>query len=164
MYLPSVSPMTTLEYSDARLTALREVSKRVASPKPRWREKPKKRPGHRQRTFLAVGSDGSRFTVFQRQSLRRTDDFSCGIRFLPPGGAPLTLARYNGGSHVHEEIEYAPHIHRASQAAMESGRKPEYHAEATKRFHSVEGALACLVEDYRVTGLPTEMDQPRLLQ
>ena len=163
MYLLSVSRMTTPEFSDARLTALQKVDKRAESPKARWTKKPKGRPGHRQRTFLVVGSDGSHFTVFQRESLSRPDDFSCGIRFHPPGGSPLTLARYNGGSHIHEEIEYAPHIHRASRAAMESGRKPEYHADATDRFCSVEGALACLVEDYRVTGLPAEKDQPRLL-
>lgn len=101
-------------------------------------------------------------SIYQRQNLARTEDFSCGIRFHPTGGPPLTLARYNGGSHIHHDIAYAPHIHRASQQAMEAGRRPESEAEPTKRFSTLEGALACLLEDYHVSGLSAKSDQPRL--
>ena len=132
----AVPPMIATEFSHARLAALRQMEKTVENPRAHWPDRPGKRAGHRQRTFRATGADGSRFTIFQRRSPTRTDDFSCGLRFHPPGARPLILARYNGGSHIHGEIEYAPHIHRASKKAIETGKKPESRAEwSGPRFH-----------------------------
>lgn len=105
----------------------------------------------------------ARFEVYQRQNLADENDFSCGIAYLPHGRPPLTLARYNGPSHPHGEITYLPHIHRASEQAMAAGRRPESEAEETDRFSTLEGALACLVEDFSLTGLDAQPDQPRLL-
>ncbi len=43
-----------------------------------------------------------------------------------------------------------------------SGKKPERGAEETDRYVTLEGALACLIEDYSVMGIQAERDQPRL--
>ena len=68
------------------------------------------KPGHRQRNFQLVAGpdDDINFTIYQRQSERDDDDFSCGIALLPPSAARLTLARYNGPSHPHGEILFRP--------------------------------------------------------
>jgi len=138
--------------------------KQIVNPKARWQDKPKFRPAHRQRNFQASGGQEgeARFLIYQRQSLADEIDFSCGIAYLPRGGQPLTLARYNGPSHVHGTIRYLPHIHRATERAIAEGRKPESEAEETDRFMSLEGALACLIEDFNVTGINAQRDQPRL--
>ena len=90
-------------------------------------------------------------------------DFSCGIAYLPRGAPQLTLARYNGPSHEHGDISYRQHIHRASERAIAAGKRAESGATKTGRFDSLEGALACLVEDYKVSGLKVRHDQQRLL-
>lgn len=155
--------MTTRIYSDAELDDLARAEKKVKNPKARWVEKPKDSPCYRQRGFHLVGDDGERFSIYERQSLVRAEDFSCGIRYHPLGGDSLTLARYNGGSHRHDDIAYAPHIHRATQRAQEAGKRPEREAQPTDRYRTLKGALACLLQDYRVSGLTAEMDQPLLL-
>ena len=112
---------------------------------------------------MSGGGDEARFLVYQRQNLEDAHDFSCGIAYLPRGAPPLTLARYNGPSHEHGDIVYRPHIHRASESAIGAGRKAESDATETGRFESLEGALACLVEDYDVSGLDVQHDTPRLI-
>ena len=105
-----------------------------------------------------------RFSIYQRQSELNDNDFSCGIAFLPPGGTRLTLARYNGPSHIHGDIEFRPHIHRATARAIAAGKKPESEAAETDRFTTLDGAFRCLLDDFRVEGIsPPELDQPRLL-
>ena len=45
-----------------------------------------------------------------------------------------------------------------------AGKKPESQAEATSRFQTLEGALACLMQDFNVTGLNAQNDdQLRML-
>lgn len=46
---------------------------------------------------------------------------------------------------------------------MAAGKKPESEAEETNRFETLEGALACLIEDFNLTGLRAQHDKPRLL-
>ena len=157
--------MNTKLYTDSEIITLRSMPKRITNPRARWLEKPRGRPAHRQRNFQASGQqdEEARFSVYQRQNLNDDSDFSCGITYLPPGGPSLTLARYNGPSHVHGNIAYRPHIHRASERAIAAGRKPESEAEATNRFETLEGALACLMEDFNLTGLNAQKDdQPRM--
>lgn len=89
-------------------------------------------------------------------------DYSCGILFLPRGSASLTLARYNGSSHPHGDISYQPHIHLATERAIAKGRKPESEAEETDRYHTLDGALACLVKDFHISGLQTKQDPPSM--
>ena len=157
--------MQTLRiYTEEELTRLRSMPKRVTNPRARWLEKPKARPAHRQRGYHVSGSqEEARFEVYQRQNLTDENDFSCGIAYLPHGSPPLTLARYNGPSHPHGEITYLPHIHLASEQAMAAGRRPESGAQETDRFSTLEGALACLIEDFSLSGLDAQPDQPRLL-
>ena len=45
---------------------------------------------------------------------------------------------------------------------MASGRKPEREAAETDRYETLEGALACLVEDFNVVGISPSHDAPRL--
>ena len=146
-------------YTDEELIALRQMPKQVATPRARWVEK----PGHRQRNFAVVGDGEARFSVYQRQNLRDEHDFSCGIAFLPFSGQRLTLARYNGPSHRHGDIAYRPHIHRATERAITAGRKPESEAAETDRFRTLEGALACLIDDFGLSGVSAMPDAGRLL-
>ena len=156
--------MEIRHYTETELSVLREMPKRVTNPGARWSEKPRARPVHRQRNLQLVGSEDEqkRFQIYQRQNLEDESDFSCGIIYLPRGPSPLTLARYNGPSHVHGEIDYRPHIHQATESAMIKGRKAESEAIETDRFESLEGALACLLADFVVRGLTAQFDQPRL--
>lgn len=61
-----------------------------------------------------------------------------------------------------EEIAYQPHIHQATAAAIAAGRKLEREADQTDRYDSLEGAKACLIEDFNIAGIRAERDQPRL--
>lgn len=152
-------------YTKAELEGLRAMQKRVTNPGARWSDKPKARPAHRQRNFQAVGgSDGDvRFSIYQRQNLDDESDFSCGIAYLPRSGLSLTLARYNGPSHEHGTIADRPHIHRATEAAIAAGGKPEREAEETDRYRTLVGALACLIDDFHLSGIAAEHDQPNLV-
>lgn len=152
-------------YTKAELEGLRAMLKRVIKPGARWSDKPKARPAHRQRGFKVVGPEGgdARFSIYQRQNLADESDFSCGIAYLSRGGPPLTLARYNGPSHVHGAIKYRPHIHRATEEAIAAGKKPEREAEETDRYRTLEGALACLIDDFHLSGIVAEHDRPKLV-
>ena len=156
--------MSARPYTDEEFKELWSIPKRVANPGARWLPKPKSNPGHRQRSYQAAGEsdDETRFSIYQRQNLDDESDFSCGISYLPPGGPSLTLARYNGPSHEHGDIAFRPHIHRATEMAIASGRKPESEAEETNRFKTLEGAMACLIEDFNLTGIRSQHDPPRL--
>lgn len=153
-------------YTDDELRQLRELRKKVTNPGARWSEKPSRSPVHKQRTFQARGTttDGReyRFLVYQRENLRDRLSYSCGIVYLPPGGPRLTLARYNGPSHQHGDIRYKPHIHQTTEAAISAGRKPEHAAEGTLRYNTLEGALACLIEDFSLSGVRARRDHPSL--
>ncbi len=154
--------VTTKLYSDDELLGLQTMPKRVTNPNARWTPK----PGHRQRNFqlLASSDEETRFSIYQRQSQLDDSDFSCGIAYLPHGGTRLTLARYNGPSHIHGAIEFRPHIHRATAGAIAAGRKAESEAEETDRFTTFEGAFRCLLDDFQIEGIAApEPDQRRLL-
>ena len=157
--------MGTKLYTDEELDALRSMPKRVTNPGAQWLSKPRLRPVHQQRTFKVSSQQEptSRFSVYLRQNLSDLYDFSCGITYLPDSGSPLTLARYNGPSHVHGEIAYRPHIHRASAQAIADGKKPESNAEETDRFDTLEDAFACLMQDFEVYGINVLQGQLRLV-
>ena len=154
--------MTVKLYDEDELTGLQSMAKRVTNPGARWHSK----PGHSQRNFqIVAGPEGeTRFSIYQRRSERDASDFSCGIALLPLGGGRLTLARYNGPSHIHDEIKFQPHIHRATAQAIAAGKKPESEAEETDRFTTLDGAFRCLLDDFRVEGISRpELDQRKLL-
>lgn len=156
--------MTIKHYTEEELTQLRHMPKQVTNPGARWTKKPKNKPVHRQRRYKAVSQQDPAmiFSIYQRQSIEDETDFSCGISFKPVGSSSLTLARYNGPGHIHGDIYYRPHIHRASERAITAGRKPESEAEETDRYETLDGAFACLAEDYRLSGIDTQHDSPRL--
>lgn len=154
--------MNIRPYTKAEIDALRLMSKRVTNPGARWSDKPKIRPAHRQCGFKALGEKDVRFSVYVRQNLTDTNDFSCGIAYLPPDGPPLTLARYNGPSHAHDDIVYRSHIHRATEEAIAMGKKPEREAEETDRYETLEGAFACLIDDFNLRGITAERKQLEL--
>lgn len=154
--------MTRSLYTDDDLKALQDMPKRATNPRARWTNKPKTTLSHAQREFKVQGEGDARFAIYQRQNRKDQSDFSCGIRFCPPGATPLTLARYNGPSHVHGEIRYRAHIHRTTASAIAAGRRPESYATPTDRYATLEGALACLLQDFHVNGVTAEHDEPRL--
>lgn len=147
-------------YTKAELEGLRALPKRVTNPGARWSDKPRARPAHRQRNFQAVGQqdETARFLIYQRRNLADESDFSCGITYLARGGPPLTLARYNGPSHEHGAIAYRPHVHRATEEAIAAGGKPEREAEETDLYATLEGALACLIDDFNLDGITARHD------
>ena len=153
-------------YTEEELTDLRKLPKRIANPRARWSKKPARHPLYRQRTYQAKGTahDGREyhFLIYQRENLHDTLNYSCGIAYLPPGAPRLILARYNGPSHQHGNIHYKTHIHRATAAAIAAGKKPECAAEETTRYRTLEGALACLVNDFSLSGVRANPDQPSL--
>ena len=154
--------MNTHPYTDDELAQLKAMPKRATNPGARWHEKPSAAPAHRQRNFQVVAQSDMRFAIYQRENLADEADFSCGIRYCPLGAAPIVLARYNGASHVHGDIAYCPHIHNTTEAAILAGLTPESEASETDRYTTLEGALACLLEDYNVTGINARRDEPRL--
>lgn len=157
--------MTVRLYSEEELDELRVSPKRLSNPGSRWTEKPTEAPVHRQRSFKATGEDaaGTRFDIYQRQNLLDEADFSSGIALVSVDGSRLTLARYNGPSHEHGDISYRPHIHRANAESIATGGKPERHAEETDRFVTLEGAFACLLEDFNIAGISATHDGQRAL-
>lgn len=152
--------MITRLYTDFELNALRTMPKRVTNPGARWLKKPKRKPGHRQRTFraAAVEENNRAFLIFQRQGLLDEFDFSCGLVCIFHRER-LVLARYNGPGHEHGDIAFRPHIHCATEQAIADGLQPDSHAKETDRFDSLNGALACLISDCAVTGLPAPLNQ-----
>lgn len=136
------------ELSDTDIQTLLSLPKRVTNPGAKWKEK----PGHRQKNFN-ISTDDYDFQVYVRQSLNDQDDFSCGLKVIKPDGQPLTLVRYNGPSHVHGDIEFQCHIHRATEHAIRAGRKPESEASATAKYRTLDGAIFELVNDCAISGI-----------
>ena len=150
--------MDIAKYSDEDIAEFRLIAKIITNPRAKWVEKPKKYKTYRQRTFQAIANQEIEFhfTVYQRQSQRDKNDYSCGIIYLPPSGEQLTLARYNGPSHKHGDILYLPHIHQATEMAISEGRKPEYYAGPTDRYQTLPDAFYCLIQDYNLSGFNIE--------
>ena len=146
------------QLSDSDIEQLLKMPKRVTNPKARWQDK----PGHRQRNFT-VKSESLDFVLYQRQNVFDEEDFSCGIRLVKPDGSSLTLMRCNGMGHKHGEIEYACHIHKATEKAISMGKKPERFAYETQAYHSLEGALCELMKLCAISGLSgVRPDEPDL--
>ena len=154
-------------FTDVELRKLRGLPKRVCNLGARWSEKPTTHPVHRQCTFRATATSKDKgkhqFLIYQRENFRDKQDFSCGIVSQIPSGPRLTPARYYGPAHQHGPIRYRPHIHQATGAAIEAGSKPEHAAEETDRYTDFIGALACLIEDFKLSGIPARHTQPGLL-
>lgn len=149
--------MSLEEITEDRIRELVSMPKKLVGTKPKSR-----REDRFERTdYEATGEDGrSVFRIYLRRNLEIPEDFSCGIRWMMPSGETLTLARYNGSSHVHGEIRYECHIHRATEDAIRRGWKPEKEARRTERYRTLEGSHACLLEDFHISGLSSPHDPP----
>lgn len=139
------------------------MAKRVTNPRTRRTAKGK----HEQVNYLAINGDApapdeasARFTIYLRQSLKDSEDFSCGIAWNAPDGTVLTLARYNGSSHRHDPAVYQCHIHRATERAIRENKKAEHYVEISNSYSTLDGALSCLVKDFNVSGFSTKPDKP----
>lgn len=151
-------------YSQSDLDHYQRLLKVVKNPKARWHIKPKSRPSHRQKNHRVIVQDDKSilFGIYLRQSLEKEHDFSCGIRLILADGSSLVLARYNGSGHAHKEIMFKPHIHMATEETIASGKGADSHAEETDRYETLEGALACLTDDFMVSGMKAHHDAPKL--
>lgn len=146
------------DLTDENIETLLKMPKRVTNPSARWVEK----PGHRQRNFKVQGDDYL-FELYQRQSTFDDVDFSCGLAVIKPDGQMLTLVRYNGESHKHDQIVYRCHIHKATGQAIRAGKKPESHADMTHGYKTADGALSCLIKDCNISGINNNHpDEPDL--
>jgi len=142
--------------SDERISDLIRMGKKVTYAPRRPTEKGK----HNEWDFDVAGDDGSRFSVFVRQSTMLDDAFSCGLCWLAPSGEQIVLVRYNGGSHPHlNSIEKTrlpkhSHIHRATERYMKKGRSEGY-AELTDLYSDsdIDGALRTLIDECRISGI-----------
>ena len=154
--------------TDSRIAELRAMPKHVTNP--RARKVTKNNFKFEQVNYLAVNQEAAqqpdqataRFNIYWRLNLKDDEDFSCGIAWISQDGATLTLARYNGANHVHPPANLECHIHRASERAIREGRDPEFYAEVTQRYRTINGALHCLLSDFSVSGLSTSPDEPDL--
>ena len=136
--------MNELVYSNDDLDALRRASKKVLNKKTRWIEK---RGRQKQRNYVLESENGEQYSIYLRQNMDDERDFSCGLALIFKSGKRFTLVRYNGSSHIHGKIRYKCHIHRATAEALQAGKKIDSYAEETKRYRTLNGALACMIED-----------------
>jgi len=151
--------MAIEEITSGKLDELKQMPKRVTNPQARERLEEK----HKRIDYEVIAKqEPYKFRIYLRQNILYPDDFSCGIRWMMPSGETLTLARYNGCSHIHDDIEYKYHIHCATEVAIQQGRKPESHADHTNQYHTIKGALHCLLTDFNITGLESKPDHPEL--
>lgn len=134
------------------------MAKRVTNPAARFRIEER----YERKDYIVFGVDGEEFGIYMRRSREHREDFSCGIRWMMPSGETLPLARYNGPSHVHHDIEYRCHVHRTTEEAIRAGKKPESHASESMEYTTLDGALHCLVRDFNVSGVETRPDQQEL--
>ena len=116
--------------------------------------------GHRRCnvTLEGEGDQGGEFFVFIRQHERFVENFSIGLRYQTgdPVLRTITLTRYNGPHgefSISPDGHYAlPHIHRITQAELESGstEPQERHREITDRYSTYEEALMAFFADAAV--------------
>ena len=135
--------------TDEWLRRLCVMPKMVTTPRARWTQK---NPRHKQRKFLLCGTkeEDKKFSIFLRQSITHSNNFSCGIEFTSGVHSEVRLARYNGPGHVrrngpehaHPVIRFRPHIHRASEKAYLQGKKLDAFAEETDRFVTLHWCVA----------------------
>jgi len=135
-----------------------EIAALICELKPRPEElyPPKRlasRNHHQRREFPVVTESGNKFVIMLRQSEMNVLDFSAILGYQLPGfNRIFRLRRYNG-KHGHiNPIEgtafYDFHIHYATERYQSFGRgKEDVYAEPTARYHSLETAINCLLND-----------------
>lgn len=154
--------------TDELIDSLLKTPKQVENPHARI----KRDSGNERVTYILLDDEENRFNLYKRQNYKSgmEDSFSCGLPYLLPDGGVFTLIRYNGSGHNHinklesNRLGYVCQIHKASRKYLDETGKADGYAEATTRFHTLEGALNCLVKDCNILGLTTTPDQPSVFQ
>jgi len=102
--------------------------------------------------LLSEGRPGE-FAAFLRRSDDFPENFSIGLIYDPKDGSgEVTLLRCNGqhgvfnGTFDPQHPHWGYHIHKASEAAMSAGLKPEKYAISTKEYASYEEAVQVFVK------------------
>lgn len=137
------------------LDKYRTISKKVSNPGARWNAK---RGGHEQKNYILEADDGTKFLLYSRKNRNDERDFSCGLHLVSETSRKICLARYNGSNHIHGDIRYNCHIHRATPEAFTSGVRTDIFAEETDRYQTLPGAMDCLVADWSIHGITPEID------
>src|SRR4030067_3113925 len=85
--------------TDDKIAALIAMPKQVTNPGARRKVTGK----HEQVNCYAIGNDDeTAFQIFARQSIKIAESFSCGLLWISTSGETVTLVRYNGINHTHE--------------------------------------------------------------
>lgn len=148
-------------FTQAEIDALIACSKHIAeAPKPGMRVD----GSHRRNGARLTAADGTRgtFLLFVRQHVEWQENFSVGLRYEPQDGRQeITLIRCNGPHGVYnrgnndfdpEHPHWHPHIHKATEEALDSGFAAEKNATRTSEFTSLPEAVRYIV---RAVGLDT---------
>lgn len=109
--------------------------------------------------LAAIHPNEGSFVVFIRQSLKYSEDYSIGLRYLTDDRSKgaITLVRYNG---LHGEFSRsadghyaAPHIHRVTPDELAKGSiaPQENDRELTDKYATFEQALVVFFSDIGVT-------------
>jgi hypothetical protein len=123
------------------------------------------RSHHQRKDYKIMAESGSEFSVFVRKSLLNVLDFSVILGYhLPHLHSVFRLRRYNGKSHHHtnvmeRETFYDYHIHTATERYQRPGFKEDHFAVTTTRYHDLESAIQCLLDD---CGFRSPMDESPL--
>lgn len=147
--------------SDDLLTRLRYSPKTVT----KWIAVNRPKLKHIESTCEAISDGEDEFQIYMRQSQLLVDNFSCGIKWKSPDGAWITLARYNGSSHTHEnktdgrKIVNACHVHQITVEAVLQGWDHENYATATDLYSDLDGAKLALSADFSINGLTPDSEQ-----
>ena len=107
---------------------------------------------------LSTTEGGPTFSVFVRQNLEFTENYSIGLRYFTGDTrlGSITLVRYNGphGEYsLHTDGHFnATHIHRitAEELASGSSQPQEKHREITDRYGTFDQALFAFFTDTKV--------------
>ncbi|QBQ96072.1 DUF6978 family protein [Paraburkholderia pallida] len=147
--------MAKEDLTDARLSELIGMAKRVANPGARERVEGR----HLRIDYRVVSVEGSHeFSLFTRQSTRLRASYSAGLRWLRQGRESVMLVRCNGPSHEHtnalegDKISFGCHIHIATAHYLCANRSEEGFAEPTRAYANLAGALSHLVEMCNIRG------------
>lgn len=110
----------------------------------------------KQKRMRLVTTAGDAMEIVLRQGRPDPLNFSAVLVYRSRAGEKLLLRRYNG-KHEHTnplsgERFDAFHVHMATEEYQKAGRNAESYARPTNRFHDLEGALLCLLEDCAFEG------------
>jgi hypothetical protein len=157
--------MSVLTLTDAQIAELLRTPKRVQNPASRERQDGK----HLRRDFRVVSEDERHeFVLFTRQSTIIRNGFSAGLRWRSKTGEEVILLRCNGSDHAHmnalerDRFEAEFHLHRASERYILAGKRSEGHAEPSKAFWTLGGALHEVMRLANISGLSSKADEDDL--